>query len=113
MMVGTFTMPEGLVAVTLFDPPLWENTPGGIVATPFTVVALLMTPTGVVVADTFVTAFPEAVVRAALVKNDPDVVVEFTLVKAGPNVRAPALPPLPPLPPPPLTTLLPLLLRSP
>ena len=56
---------------TLSDPLVWENTPGGIVATPLTVVALLMTPTGLVVAVTFVTAFPDAVVRVAPVKNDP------------------------------------------
>src|SRR6516165_5719977 len=111
MMVGTFTMPGGLVAVTLFDPPLWENTPGGIVATPLTVVALLMTPTGVVVADTFVTAFPEAVVRAALVKNDPDVVVVFTLVKAVPNVGATAVTAVPVCPLTPFTTLVDVVLR--
>jgi len=91
MMVGTFRMPGGLEAVTLSDPPVWENTPGGIVATPLTVVALLMTPTGVVVAVTFVTAFPDAVVRVAPVKNDPCVVVVCTPVKAVSNVGATAV----------------------
>src|SRR5262249_30781762 len=111
MMVGTFTMPGGLVAVTLFDPPLWENTPGGIVATPLTVVALLMTPTGVVVADTFVTAFPEAVVRAALGKKDPHVVVGFTLRKTVANVGATAVPAVPVCPLTPFTTLVDVVLR--
>ena len=111
MMVGTFTMPGGLVAVTLFDPPLWENTPGGIAATPLTVVALLMTPTGVVVADTFVTALPEAVVRAALVKNDPDVVVVFTPVRAVPNVGANPVTAVPVCPLTPFTTLVDVVLR--
>jgi hypothetical protein len=56
-----------------------------------TVVALLTTPTGVVVADTFVTAFPEVVVRAAPVKNDPGVAVVCTLVRASPNVGVTAV----------------------
>src|SRR6516165_6964627 len=111
MMVGTFTMPGGLVAVTLSDPPLWENTPGEIVATPLTVVALLMTPTGVVVADTFVTALPEAVVRAALVKNDPDIVVVFTPVRAVPNVGANPVTAVPVCPLTPFTTLVDVVLR--
>src|SRR5262249_3484125 len=111
MMVGTFTMPGGLEAVTLSDPPVWENTPGGIVATPLTVVALLMTPTGVVVAVTFVTAFPEAVARAALVKNDHDVVVVFTLVKAVPNVGATVVTAVPVCPLTPFTTLVDVVLR--
>jgi hypothetical protein len=54
-------------------------------------VALLMTPTGVVVADTFVTAFPEVVARFAPVKNDPCVVVVWTLVRALPNVGVTAV----------------------
>src|SRR5262245_2586104 len=111
MMVGTFTMPGGLGAVTLSDPPVWENTPGGIVATPLTVVALLMTPTGVMVAVTFVTAFPEAVVRAAPVKNDPEVVVVFTPVRAVPNVGTNPVTAVPVCPLTPFTTLVDVVLR--
>src|SRR5262249_9927493 len=70
-----------------------------------------MTPTGVVIADTFVTAFPEAVARAALVKNDPDVVVVFTLVKAVPNVGATAVTAVPVCPLTPFTTLVDVVLR--
>src|SRR6516164_10229272 len=104
-------MPGGLVASTTSDPPFWENVPPGFVATVLTVVALLTTPTGVVVADTFVTAFPEAVVRAAPVKNDPDVVVVFTLVKAVPNVGATAVTAVPVCPLTPFTTLVDVVLR--
>src|SRR5262245_19433361 len=111
MMVGTFIMPGGLEAVTLSDPPVWENTPGGIVATPLTVVALLMTPTGVIVADTFVTAFAEVVGSVAPVKNDPDVVVVFTPVKAVPNVGATAVSAVPVCPLTPFTTLVDVVLR--
>src|SRR5262249_22950176 len=111
MMVGTFTMPGGLEAVTLSDPPLWENTPGGIVATPLTVVALLMTPTGVIVADTFVTALAEAVVRAAPVKNDPCVVVVVTPVRALPNVGTNPVTAVPVCPLTPFTTLVDVVLR--
>src|SRR5262249_42320671 len=78
MIVGTFTMPGELLACTWSDAPFWKNVPPGFVATPLTVVALLMTPTGVVVAVTFVPAFPDAVVRVAPVKNDPCVVVVCT-----------------------------------
>ena len=85
-MVGTFTMPRGLVAFTWSDPPFWKNSPFPIVATPLTVVALLMTPTGEVVAVTFVTAFSDVVARVAPVKNDPWVVVVCTPVKALPKV---------------------------
>src|SRR5262245_20720538 len=49
-------MPGGLGAITTSDPPFWKNTPGGGTATVLTVVALLMTEIGVVVAVTFVTA---------------------------------------------------------
>ena len=99
------------MASTTSDPPFWENVPPGFVATVLTVVALLTTPTGVVVADTFVTAFPEAVVRAAPVKNDPDVVVVFTLVKAVPNVGATAVTAVPVCPLTPFTTLVDVVLR--
>jgi hypothetical protein len=64
-------MPGGLEAVTSSDWPFWENTPFPIVATVLTVVALLTTPTGVMVADTFVTAFPEVVARVAPVELTP------------------------------------------
>jgi hypothetical protein len=85
-MVGTFKMPGGLSATTLSDPPLWENSPPGPVATPLTVVALLMTPIGEVIATTFVTAFPDVVASVAPVKNDPCVAVVCTLVRALANV---------------------------
>ena len=85
-MVGTFRMPGGLLACTLSDPPVCENTPFPNVATPLTVVTLLMTPTGEVVAVTFVTAFADVVASVAPVKNDPWVVVVCTAVKALPKV---------------------------
>ena len=66
----------------------WENTPPGFVATVLTVVALLMTPTGVVVATTFVTAFPEVVARVAPVKNDPCVAVVCTLGQSVAECRS-------------------------
>ena len=47
---------------------------------------MLTTPTGVMVADTFVTAFPEVVARVAPVRNDPCVAVVCTLVRALPKV---------------------------
>jgi hypothetical protein len=70
-----------------------------------------MTPTGVMVAVTFVTAFPEAVVRAAPVKNDPEVVVVFTPVRAEPNVGATAVTAVPVCPLTPFTTLVDVVLR--
>jgi hypothetical protein len=87
---GTFWIPGGLVAITTSDPPLWTNVPPGFVATTLTVVALLMTPTGVVVADTFVTAFPEVVARVAPVKNDPCVVVAAPAFAQGDPGKAEA-----------------------
>ena len=44
------------MAITLPDPPARKNVPPGFDAGTLTVVALLTTPTGVVVAVTFVTA---------------------------------------------------------
>jgi hypothetical protein len=70
-----------------------------------------MTPTGVVVAVTFVTAFPDAVVRVAPVKNDPCVVVVCTPVRALPNVGATAVTAVPVCPLTPFTTLVDVVLR--
>jgi hypothetical protein len=45
-----------------------------------------MTPIGVIVGITFVTAFPDVVARVAPVKNEPCVAVVCTLVRALPKV---------------------------
>jgi hypothetical protein len=70
-----------------------------------------MTPTGVVVAVTFVTAFPDAVVRVAPVKNDPCVVVVCTPVRAVPNVGTNPVTAVPVCPLTPFTTLVDVVLR--
>jgi hypothetical protein len=63
------------------------------------------------VAVTFVTAFAEAVVSVAPVRNDPEVVVVFTPVRAVPNVGATAVTAVPVCPLTPFTTLLDVVLR--
>jgi hypothetical protein len=104
-------MPGGIVAITLPDPPLRKNEPPGLDAGTLTVVPLLTTPTGVVVAVTFVTAFPDAVVRVAPVKNDPCVVVVCTPVRALPNVGTNPVNAVPVCPLTPFTTLVDVVLR--
>ena len=48
------------MAITLSDPPFWKNNPGATVATPLTVCGIVEDADCVVLAVTFVTAFPEA-----------------------------------------------------